>query len=261
MNVGTFAAPSLTLFGVEFLRAALEYAGMRCMDAAHLPNGDGHPVVIFPGLATDKTATGPLKQFLERLGYTAYDWGRGFNTGPSGDPDRWLDELAEHVCALTGAHQEERLSFVGWSLGGIYARELAKKRPERVRRVVTIGTPLSGAVEHTNVGWVYRLLNGHRPHLDEALLRRLRTAPPVPTTAIYSRTDGVVAWQACIQEGRGEHIENIEVQGSHCGLGWNAQVLEIIADRLSRNAGPPQVSLSPAGGGRAQPGLGALKKV
>jgi pimeloyl-ACP methyl ester carboxylesterase len=233
MDVRAFAAPSLTLFGVEFLRAAFEYAGMRCMDSARLPSGDGHPVVIFPGLATDKTATGPLKQFLDGLGYTAYDWGRGFNTGPRGDPDSWLDELADHVGALTGAHRE-RVSFVGWSLGGIYARELAKKRPERVRRVVTIGTPLSGALEHTNVGWVYRLVSGHRPQLDETLLRRLRTAPPVPTTAIYSRTDGVVAWQACIQEGPGDYVENIEVQGSHCGLGWNAQVLEILADRLRR---------------------------
>jgi hypothetical protein len=117
MDVRTFAAPSLTLFGVEFLRAAFEYAGMRCMDSARLPSGDGHPVVIFPGLATDKTATGPLKQFLDGLGYTAYDWGRGFNTGPRGDPDSWLDELADHVGALTGAHRE-RVSFVGWSLGG-----------------------------------------------------------------------------------------------------------------------------------------------
>jgi pimeloyl-ACP methyl ester carboxylesterase len=233
MDVRTFAAPSLTLFGVEFLRATLEYAGMRCMDPALLPSGDGHPVVIFPGLATDKTATGPLKDFLDRLGYTAYDWGRGINTGPVGNPDDWLDELAEHVDALTKGHKE-RVSFVGWSLGGIYARELAKRRCARVRRVVTIGTPLSGAVEHTNVGWVYRLLNGHRAQLDTDMRRRLRTAPPVPTTAIYSRTDGVVAWQACVQEGSGAHIENIEVEGSHCGLGWNAQVLKILADRLRR---------------------------
>ena len=88
-----FGAPSLSLLGLEPLRAALEFASMRFMDHETLPVGDGHPVVIFPGLATDKISTGPLKTFCERLGYAAYDWGRGLNTGPQGNVERWLDEL------------------------------------------------------------------------------------------------------------------------------------------------------------------------
>jgi len=229
-------APAWTLFGIEPLRAALEYAGMRAMDKAALPTGDGHPVVIFPGLAADKHSIGPLKDFCDQLGYTAYDWGRGFNTGPQGDVDAWLDELALHVRDLVRPHRQP-VSLVGWSLGGIYAREVAKKLNGRVRQVITIGTPFAGTAEQTNVSCVYRLVNGQAPVLDEALMARLRTAPDVPTTSIFSRTDGVVAWQACIQDGMAPHTENIEVDGSHCGLGWNPQVLSVIADRLGQPAG------------------------
>jgi hypothetical protein len=126
---------------------------------------------------------------------------------------------------------------VGWSLGGIYARELAKKLPRRVRQVVTIGTPFAGTAEQTHVGWFYRFVNGNKPVLDEALQARLRTAPPVPNTSIYSRSDGIVAWQACIQSGNHPRAESIAVDGSHCGLAWNPEVLAIVADRLRQREG------------------------
>jgi len=228
------AAPSWSLLGTEPLRALLEYARMRRMDKAALPRGDGHPVVIFPGLATDRRSMAPLKAFCEALGYAAFDWGRGFNTGPEGDVDAWIDELAQHVQGLTAAHRQ-RMSLIGWSLGGIYAREVAKKLRGQVRRVITIGTPLSGTVEQTNVARVYRLLNGRTSALDEGLSARLRTPPDVPTTSIFSRTDGIVAWQACIQDGDRQHTENIEIEGSHVGMGWNPQVLSVIANRLRRS--------------------------
>jgi len=224
------------LLGIEPIRAVLEYACMRLMNRSVLPLGDGHPVVIFPGLAADKHSIGPLKDFCGKLGYTAYDWGRGFNTGPQGDVDAWLDDLAQHVRELVRKHRQP-VSLVGWSLGGIYAREVAKKLNGRVRQVITIGTPFAGSAEQTNVSWIYRLVNGQRPALDESLMARLRTAPDVPTTSIFSRSDGVVAWQACIQDDDARHTENIEVAGSHCGLGWNAEVLAVIADRLRQPVG------------------------
>ncbi len=231
-----FKAPPWTLTGLEPARAAIEYAGMRIMDRSNLPRGDGHPVVIFPGLASDKHAIGPLKGFCQDLGYAACDWGRGFNIGPQGDPDEWLDDLAAHVSALT-ATSPESISLVGWSLGGIYAREVAKRLRGRVRQVISIGTPFAGSSRQTRVGLVYRVLNGSEPVIDDTMSRRLRTAPPVPTTSIYSRSDGVVAWQACIQPGRRANTENVEVAGSHCGLGWNADVFAILADRLSQPQG------------------------
>jgi len=108
-------APGWTLLGTEPIRAAFEYARMCVMDKTTLPRGDGHPVVIFPGLAADRRSTGPLKEFCEQLGYAAYDWGRGFNTGPQGDVDAWLDELARHVRELVRPHPQP-VSLVGWSL-------------------------------------------------------------------------------------------------------------------------------------------------
>jgi hypothetical protein len=130
----------------------------------------------------------------------------------------------------------QRCTLIGWSLGGIYAREVAKRLPKRTRQVITIGSPFAGDCEQTNAGWLFRLLNGQRISIDKDLANRLRTAPPVPTTSIYSKTDGVVAWQAC-QESAGERIENVEVKSSHIGLVWNPTVLNVIADRLAQREG------------------------
>jgi pimeloyl-ACP methyl ester carboxylesterase len=234
-STARLAAPDWMLLGSEPVRAVLEYARMRLMNRAALARGDGHPVVIFPGLAADHRSIGPLTQFCRQLGYAASDWGRGFNAGPQGDIDAWIDELAEHVDELARPHHRT-MSLIGWSLGGIYAREVAKKLNGRVRQVITIGTPFAGTAEQTNAAWVYRLVNGQRPVFDEALMARMRVAPDVPTTSVFSRSDGIVAWQTCIQSGRSQRTENIEVTGSHLGLGWNTQVLSIIAERLGQPA-------------------------
>jgi pimeloyl-ACP methyl ester carboxylesterase len=228
--------PSLALMTVEPLRAAIEFAGMQFMRRSELPRGDGHTVMVFPGLASDQRALGPLKGFCRDLGYDAHDWGRGFNTGPHGDADAWLDELADEVDGALG-HAGPKATLIGWSLGGIYARELAKRLQGRVRQVISIGTPFAGSPEHSNVGWIYRLLNGRPAEVSDALGQRLKQAPPVPTTSIYTRSDGIVAWQACVQQGGHASTENIEVQGSHCGLCWNAAVYAVLADRLAQPEG------------------------
>ena len=120
--------PSWTFLGWEPLRASFEYFSMHFMESADRIPGDGHPVVIFPGLASDKYATGPLTSFCERLGYEVHDWGRGVNTGPLGDVDEWLDELASHIKAMASEWRGD-MSLIGWSLGGICAREVAKPWP------------------------------------------------------------------------------------------------------------------------------------
>ena len=227
--------PSLGLLGIEPWRAWFEYAGMHLMDRSRLPLGDGHPVVLFPGLATDRRAVAPLRDLCRSLGYVVYDWELGFNTGPHGGIDEWLGGLARHVESVAATH-DRRASLVGWSLGGIYAREIAKLVPACVRQVVTLGTPFAGSGQDTNVGWLYTALNGQAPVLDAALSQRLRTTPDVPTTSIYSRSDGVVAWQACVLR-RTARAENVEVDGSHMGLPWNPKVMAVVADRLSQPEG------------------------
>jgi pimeloyl-ACP methyl ester carboxylesterase len=226
-------APHWLLLGTEPVRAAIEYLRMRSMDIASLPRGDGHPVVIFPGLAANEVSTAPLVRLCTQLGYAACDWGRGFNTGPRGNVAAWLDDLADHVDALAAGHART-MSLIGWSLGGFYAREVAKRLNGRVRQVITVGTPFAGRAEHTNVAWFYRLVNGGPPPFEDELLARFRMPPSVPTTSVFSRSDGIVAWQACVQRGGGACAENIEVDGSHCGIGWNPKVFAIIADRLSQ---------------------------
>ncbi len=246
-RAGDCPAPSLALLGLEPVRAALEYLGTRLMDRSSLPAGDGHPVVLFPGLAADRTALGPLHQMCEELGYAPHDWGRGFNTGPAGDVDDWIAGLASHVQGVACAH-ERKVSLVGWSLGGIYAREIARVVPDAVRQVITLGTPFAGDGDATNVGWLYRLLSGQRPRLQAELALRLRTTPPVPTTSIYSRSDGVVAWQACCEACGHPQAENIEVEASHIGLVWHPKVWRAVADRLGQPEGAwrPYVAASPA---------------
>ena len=129
------------------------------------------------------------------------------------------------------------ISLVGWSLGGIYAREVAKRLRSRVRQVVTIGSPFAGSSQGTNAALVYRMLNGRSPEIDAAMSKELGMAPTVPTTSIFSLTDDVVAWQACIQAGAGANTENVDVAGSHCGLGWNAEACSVFADRLRQQSG------------------------
>jgi pimeloyl-ACP methyl ester carboxylesterase len=230
---GAYSAPSLALLGLEPVRAAIEYVGARLMDRSSLPEGDGHPVLLFPGLAADKTALGPLKSLCDELGYHADDWGRGFNTGPEGEVEAFIDELAGQVQRVA-EHRQRRVSLIGWSLGGIYAREIARVAPDHVRQVITLGTPFAGDGDATNVGWLYRVLSGQRPHVDPALAERLRATPPVPTTSVYSRSDGVVAWQACRERGDHAQAENVEVEASHIGLVWHPKVWRVIADRLSQ---------------------------
>jgi len=106
-----------------------------------------------------------------------------------------------------------------------------------VRQVITIGTPFNASADHTNVGWIFRLLSGSAPRFDAALSARLRSAPAVPTTSIYSRTDGVVAWQTCRHQVESHRVQDLEVRGSHVGLGWNRSVLRIIGDRLAQPPG------------------------
>jgi pimeloyl-ACP methyl ester carboxylesterase len=115
------------------------------IDLAELPEGDGHPVIIFPSLGRDTGVLVPLRNGCEALGYAVYDWAQGFSTGPRANAEEWLHNLAGHVHGVAALHGR-RVSLVGWSLGGVYAREVAKIHKPLVRQVVTLGTPWSPQV-------------------------------------------------------------------------------------------------------------------
>jgi len=226
--------PHFGLLAIEPLRAAFELARAHVADSEQRPS-DGHAVVLFPGLGADHTFMTPLAKRCERLGYACHHWGRGRNTGPTGSLAAWLQELADDVDEMVG-RDGETVTLIGWSLGGLYAREVAKAIPGRVRQVITLGTPYADVSGSTNVGWLYELLNGGPTALSSSLAMTLKTPPPVPITSIYSRSDGVVAWQAC-RVATSVRAENIEVESSHLGLVWHPDVLAIVAERLSQAEG------------------------
>jgi pimeloyl-ACP methyl ester carboxylesterase len=231
-NIDELKPPHALLVMLEG-RAPWEYLAMLAASPwmRQLPAGDGHPVLVFPGLAANDLTTQPLRSFLRERGYTVHGWKQGLNLGPRPGV---LEDCGERLRELAQRHGE-KVSLIGWSLGGVYARELAKQHAGLVRCVVTLGAPFAGHPRATNAWRFYEMLNGESPHDDE-MIAQLRRAPPVPTTSIYSRTDGVVAWQCSINEDE-PHTENIEVHASHFGMGMNPLVMYAVADRLSQRPG------------------------
>lgn len=192
-------------------------------------HGDGHPVLVLPGFMATDYSTGPLRKFINKLGYTAHAWELGRNYAKL----QFLEELVERVEALYEQHGQ-KVSLIGWSLGGVYARQIAKERPHMIRQVITLGSPFRGISDPNNATWLYNMLPGSKRvvDLDPDLLLDLPKPAPVPTTAIYSKEDGVVPWRACMEAEEDYYHQNIQVRGSHLGLGVNPSVLNIIADRL-----------------------------
>lgn len=201
---------------------------------ARAPKGDGHPVMVFPGLSANDVSTVPLRYYLQSLNYQTWGWEQGFNLGPRAGV---LDEAKNNVARAYEA-AGRKVSLIGWSLGGVYARELAKEMPHMVRGVITLGTPFAASHKATNAWRIYELASG-RSIEREAENYDLPAAPPVPTTSIYSRTDGIVAWQGSIQQpsNANPHTENIEVPASHIGLGLNPSAWWSVADRLAQAEG------------------------
>lgn len=195
------------------------------------PRGDGHPVVVLPGLAASDQSTRLLRRFLRGRGNDPHGWGLGRNFGPRAGIEAGMFELLETLHAREG----RKVSLVGWSLGGVYARLLASRRPDLVRSVITLGSPFAGGPRSTNAWRLYEGVSGQSAN-DTARMQHVRPTPPVPTTSIFSRTDGIVTWRGSL-ETPGPTTENIEVFASHLGLGANASVLYAIADRLAQPEG------------------------
>jgi len=196
-----------------------------------MPRGDGHSVLVLPGLMAGDTSTKPLRAFLEDRGYVPYGWDLGRNYGPRPGVEEGMTAKLNEIAEQSG----RKVSIIGWSLGGLYARVLAHRAPGIVRQVITLGTPFTGDPRASNAWRLYELTSGlsvDDPHWREALEGSLT----VPVTSIYSRSDGIVSWQCSVERERAQ-AENIEVEGSHCGLGVNPAVLYAIAHRLAQPEG------------------------
>jgi pimeloyl-ACP methyl ester carboxylesterase len=207
--------------------------------------GDRHPVLVLPGFTASDRSTVPLRSTLMAQGYWVHGWRLGPNMGPT---DRVLDGIDERLAELYARHGRP-VSVIGWSLGGIYARELARSNPDAVRQVITLGSPFRMTLADRS--GASNLWDSLKPAFSTRLLLMAmaeydKPPLPVPSSAVYTRTDGVVRWHTCIDAETGRH-ENIEVRGSHSGLGWNAAAVFAVTDRLAQRAGqwarftPPRV--------------------
>lgn len=229
-------APGNWLRALE-LRAIPEYlvAQLSRDVIARWPHGDGHPVLVLPGFLAGARSTQFLRGVLRQLGYHAHDWRLGVNLGyrPS-----IKEQLPARLHQLRSRHGR-RVSVIGWSAGGIYARELARAFPDDVRSVITLGSPFRGDHRATHAWRMWQLLNrGTSATAAVSEAARIRREQPltVPTTCIYSKTDGIVAWRCCTSL-PAPRTENIEVHSSHFGYGHNLETLYVIADRLAQPEG------------------------
>jgi pimeloyl-ACP methyl ester carboxylesterase len=219
------------------VRAAAEYAAARRSWSLieRWPHGDGHPVLVLPGFLAGEESTAFLRRVLRRLDYEPYDWGQARNFGLRPHMEDALQRLLRDVTERHG----RRASIIGWSAGGIYGREVARRDPDRVRSVITLGSPFRGNPRANHAWRLYSLLN-RGPHAVEAMSHASRIAReqplPVPTTCVFSRTDGIVAWECCTSH-PSPTTENVEVISSHLGFGHNLETLYVIADRLAQPEG------------------------
>ena len=199
-----------------------------------LPKGDGHPVLVLPGFMAGDRSTKPMRSLLSDLGYDAHGWGLGRNVRIDVTREAEMNALLRRIYDESGGRT---VSIVGWSLGGVFAREIAKAAPDLVRQVISLGSPISNDRNHSNARRLFEYLNGKDPEpLKAGRYGQLDEAPPVPTTSILTRTDGVVGWRGSVQKPGGQ-TENIVVHASHTGLGVNPCVMLAIADRLAQKEG------------------------
>lgn len=231
------ARPPSRLFAFAEPRALLEFAAFYAVRPylSNLPQGDGHPVLVLPGFMASDSSTAPLRRLLKQLGYDARGWGMGRNVRIDAPRVHEMESMLLKIYRETG----RKVSIVGWSLGGVFARELAKAHPEAVRLVISLGSPISDDRRHSNAARLFEYLNGRDPEpIRQGRFVDLHRAPPVPTTSILTKTDGVVHWRGSVQRRDSHpHTENIEVLASHCGLGFNPSAVIAIVDRLLQPEG------------------------
>jgi len=231
MSLGLIRRTQFNFWRFAEPRAIFEWQSFYAMRnlLKRLPKGDGHPVIVFPGFVSSDNATKPLRGLLSDLGYQTHGWGLGMNVLFGEELEAEMIALVREVAENSG----KRVSLVGWSLGGLYAREVAKSCVDQVRSVISLGSPISGKPQHSNAHGLFKAFNGEPTDIDYTRYYQLHQAPPLPTTSIFSHSDGIVAWEGSLQK-ETDSAESIVVPASHLGMGVNPLVMYLLADRLSQ---------------------------
>lgn len=232
-NTPSTQVPSSILLMTELGRGLLEL-GSYAISIPFLqfvPKGDGHPVLVLPGMLTTDHTTIPLRFFLNTRNYSAYPWDLGLNMLAFKKIEQKMLELIEQLYKK----YKRKISLIGWSAGGIFARAMAHKVPHYIRQVITLASPFNGILRKSNVEAIGEWLSGQKAEeIEQLIIEQASAPPPVPSTSIYSKMDGIVSWQACQETQESQINENVEVSASHLGMGHNPQVLICIADRLAQ---------------------------
>jgi pimeloyl-ACP methyl ester carboxylesterase len=229
------SGPALPLYLSEPGRALADYGLYLAARPLipRLPRGDGHSVLVLPGLLADDISTRALRAVLRKLGYDVHGWGLGRNIGPTAACVTGMRNLLDHLHDTSG----RPVTLIGWSLGGIFARDLARRSPDSVRQVITLGSPFRLA-RHSQSRATKVFDRFSHLHVEHRTLPLESETVPltVPASSIYSHFDGIVHWQACLDT-PGERCENIAVMASHLGLGHHPASIWAIADRLAQPEG------------------------
>jgi pimeloyl-ACP methyl ester carboxylesterase len=196
---------------------------------ARQPRGSGERVLVLPGYGDGDVSTAVLRAYVRFLGYRPRGWGLGRNDGEVPDLLPLVVEQLEELAREEGS----AIRLIGWSLGGYLAREAARERPQSARQVITLGSPVVGGPKYTAVAGAYRRRGIDLDAIGAEVEARNRQPLETPVTAIYSRSDRVVAWRACIDR-HAPNVEHVEVETTHLGLGFSPEVFQIIAERLAR---------------------------
>jgi pimeloyl-ACP methyl ester carboxylesterase len=217
---------------------------------SRVPKSDGHAVLVLPGFLSGDQPTWLLRWFLAQVGYRAYPWELGLNLGVSAAHPYDIEALVEHRLKEVYIESGDRtISLIGWSLGGVYAKALAREYPKLIRDVITLGSPLSGNTTKVSISRLYQWVaktNFADPEFRQKMRESTEPLTGVPITAIYCKKDGVVPWRnAC--EKPGPLVQNIEVQASHIGMGFDAFVFYLIAHRLANSSAKAWRPLDVAG--------------
>ena len=189
--------------------------------------GNQRPVLVVPGLLTSDISTIILRKYLTKKGFKVYGWEMGTNLGRL----HKLPMLAQNIKSRSEKNHQ-KIILIGWSMGGLFCREVCHQMPQYISQLITLGSPFADIHAPNNAKWVFDLLNDSSK-VDQKLIKRLPQQTPMPSLSIYSKKDGIVAWQVCKDTEVDDHHQNIEVNSSHFGMGAHPEVLKAIFENIS----------------------------
>ena len=237
LDVAKPRGPALSNLATELPRTLLEMSALSLSWPLlrGLKRGDGHPVMLLPGFLAGDRSTALLRRYLQRMGYSPTGWSLGQNTGQFDIMATRLPEVFLDLVEASG----QKISLVGQSLGGVFARELARLYPDHVRQVISLGSPIRMDKSDAVASIVSRMFEQSTGMTPDEMRDALEffdesSSPPVPMTAVYSKGDGVVHWEGCMERDEDEMTQNVQVCGSHCGMAFNPSIYHIVADRLAQ---------------------------